>query len=129
VKAKKTVLIVTDGADSTAKVAEELAAVLEGNNVTVKAAPDFAGTDLLPADVFFIGCEEPRPASFAYLGELLRHINLAGRPCGVFSPGSEKAAKYLAALLKDSDAGLDPEPNLSGKALKTWADRVMAKSS
>jgi menaquinone-dependent protoporphyrinogen IX oxidase len=127
VDAKKTVLIVTDGAGSTAKIAESLAAVLTGNNVTIRAAADFAGTDLLPADAFFIGCEAPKPASFGYLTELLQHINLSGRPCGVFSSGSEKAARYLARLLKDSEAALYPEPCPAGRVLKAWAAKVIAK--
>ena len=73
-----------------------------------------------------MGCEKPNPDSFSYLADLLKHINLAGRPCGVFSPGSEKAAKYLAGLVKDSEAALNPKPLLSGSGVKAWADKVIS---
>ena len=129
-KTKKTVLIVTDGSGETAKMAAGIAAALKGNRVTVKTAPDFAGNDLLPAEAFFLGCEKPKPGSFAYLTDLLKHINLAGRPCGVFSPGSEKAAKYLAGLVRDSEAALNPKPLLAGSAaaVKKWAEKVISGS-
>jgi hypothetical protein len=130
VKAKKTVLIVTDGSAVMAKLAEEIAAALKGNKVSTKAASDFKGNDILPADVFFLGCEKPKPASFAYLADVLKHINLAGRPCGVFSSGSEKAAKYLAGLVKDCEAALNPEPLLTGGGLhvKNWAQSVISRA-
>ncbi|MDR1099717.1 MAG: hypothetical protein LBL28_04475 [Treponema sp.] len=103
-KTKKNVLIVTDGAASTRELAEQVAGELKEYQVLVRVASDFAGTDILPVEAFFLGCEEPAPPSFAYLAELLQHINLAGRPCGVFSPGSEKAAKYLADLVHNCEA-------------------------
>jgi hypothetical protein len=131
VKTKKTVLIVTDGSAGVAKMAEEIAAALEGNKVSTKAVSGFKGNDILPADAFFLGCEKPRPAVFAYLDDLLKHINLAGRPCGVFSSGSESAAKYLAALVKDCEATLDPQPLLAGgdPAIKNWAQSVVSRAS
>ena len=120
-------LIVTDDSGETAKMAAEIAAALKGNKVAVKTASEFKGNDILPAQAFFLGCEKPNPDSFAYLTELLQHINLAGRPCGVFSPGSEKAAKYLAALVKDSEAALNPELffAVSGD-VKTWAQNIIS---
>jgi hypothetical protein len=127
VKAKKTVLIVTDGTEQVAKMADSIAAVLREDVVTIKAAPQFAGTDILPADMFFIGCEEPNPVSFDYLSDLLKHINLAGRSCGVFSPKSEKAAAYLADLLADSDAALYPRPLFADCAdadLAGWVEEI-----
>jgi hypothetical protein len=130
VKAKKTVLIVTDGSAGTDKLAGEIAAALKDNKVSMKAASDFKGNDILPADAFFLGCEKPGPAAFAYLADLLKHINLAGRPCGVFSNGSEKAAKYLAGLVKDCEAALNPEPLLAGDGLhvKNWAQSVVSRA-
>ena len=129
-KTKKTVLIVTDGSGETAKMAAEIAAALKGNKVTVKTAPEFMGNDLLPVEVFFLGCEKPKPGSFAYLTDLLKHINLAGRPCGVFSPGSEKAIKYLAGLVRDSEAALNPEPLFAGSRapVKKWTQKVVSGS-
>ena len=129
-KTKKTVLIVTDGSAGLAKLAGEIAEALEGNKVSAKTASDFKGNDILPADAFFLGCEKPRPAAFAYLDDLLKHINLAGRPCGVFSNGSEKAAKYLAGLVKDCEAALHPEPLLAGGGhdVINWARSVVSRA-
>ncbi|AEF82842.1 hypothetical protein [Leadbettera azotonutricia] len=132
-KAAKTILIVSDETESASKMAEAIAAVLKGNKVTVKKAEAFTGTDLLPADSFFIGCEKPNPPSFGYLAELLQHINLAGRTCGIFAPaasGSEKAVKYLAGLLKDCEAALNPKPLLAenAKDLKAWAESIIANN-
>jgi hypothetical protein len=127
VETKKDALIVTDGAAATLKLAKQIAAELEGFNVLVRAAPDFAGTDLLPATAFFLGCEAPEPPSFGYLAELLRHINLAGRSCGVFSPGSGEAAAYLAALVRDCEATAG-EPfvaSKSGDGLKQWVKSIL----
>ena len=129
-KEKRTVLIVTDDSGETAKMAAGIAAALKGNKVTVKAASEFKGNDILPAEAFFLGCENSKPESFVYLEDLFKHINLAGRPCGVFSPGSEKAAKYLAALIRDSEAALNPKPLFSGSeaAVKKWAQNVISGS-
>jgi hypothetical protein len=127
VETKQVVLIVTDGAAATREIAEQIAAQLKGFNTLVRAAPDFAGTDLLPAAAFFLGCEEPAPASFAYLAELLGHINLAGRSCGVFSPKSGAAAAYLAALVRDCEAVLG-EPFVAAESavsLKEWVKSIL----
>ena len=127
---KKKVLIITDGVEETAKMAAGIVAALKNDNVAVKTASEFKGNDILPAQAFFLGCEKPKPDSFAYLTDLLKHINLAGRPCGVFSPGSEDAAKYLAALVHDSEAALSPEPLFygSGDIVAAWAQKVVSAS-
>jgi hypothetical protein len=127
VETRKDALIVTDGAASTQKLAKEIAAELGAFNVLVKEASDFAGTDLLPAPVFFLGCEQPEPPSFGYLAELFRHINLAGRSCGIFSPGSGAAAAYLAGLVADCEAALG-EPFVAAKnkaGLKNWVKSIL----
>jgi hypothetical protein len=127
VKVTKTVLIIIDGTGQVAKMAEGIAAVLKEDAVTIKTASQFSGTDILPADMFYIGCEDPAPASFDYLSDLFKHINLAGRPCGVFSPKSEEAAAYLAGLLADSDAALYPQPLFAGSGdLAGWVEKVRA---
>jgi hypothetical protein len=127
VEIKKHVLIITDGADSTVRIAEQIAAELKKHDVVIRAASDFAGTDLLPADVFFLGCEQSNPPSFAYLSELLRHINLAGRPCGVFSPDSAGPAAYLTGLARDCEAILgEPFVAKDGTAgLKQWIKSIL----
>jgi hypothetical protein len=127
VKNKTRALIVTDGADSTVRIAEQIAAELKEHNVVIRAAADFAGTDLLPAGVFFLGCKEPNPPSFAYLSEFLQHINLAGRRCGVFSPDSAKSVTYLAGLVRDCEAALG-QPFIAkdgAPALKQWIKSVL----
>jgi hypothetical protein len=127
VETRKDALIVTDGAAATQELAEEIAAGLGDFKVLVKTASDFAGTDLLPAEIFFLGCEQPNPPSFAGIAELLRHINLAGRSCGVFSPGSGSAAAYLAGLVTDCEAALG-EPFVAAKnkaGLKNWVKSIL----
>jgi len=129
VKSKKSVLILTDGAPKTEKMAAVIAETLKGNKVLAKTASEFAGNDILPADAFFLGCENPIPESFAYITDLLKHINLAGRTCGVFSPGTKKTISYLAALIKDCEAALNPE-FLTGTSpdIKNWARNVINKT-
>ena len=117
--AKKRALIVSDGARSTGVLAEKIAAALPAHEVTLRAAADFSGTDLLPADICFFGCEKPHPPSFAYLEELLAHINLAGRSCGIFTVSPE-AAGYLRGLVHDSELALHPEPLLEASGLGAW---------
>jgi len=118
---------VTDGTESIQQIARaianELAGTLAGIDVKTCTAEEYKGTDILPADVFFIGCEKPNPVSFNYLARMLSHINLAARKCGVFST-DKKALKYLAALVRDSEA-------VMGKPLfitdaKNHADNVKA---
>lgn len=122
-------MIVTDGTTGTAKMALDITRALGGNKVLTKDASDFMGNDILPADAFFLGCENSAPPSFLYLEDLLKHINLAGRTCGVFSSGSEKAAEYLAGILADCEAALNPRPfTASGAGIESWAKSVVAFS-
>ncbi|GHU81320.1 hypothetical protein FACS189468_3630 [Spirochaetia bacterium] len=94
------------------------------------ASQDFSGADMLPADMYFFGAAEPHPVSFDYLEELLRHINLVGRPCGVFSSGSREALDYLSEMVRDSELALYPEPLLAGPSAKpaeitAWVAKVV----
>ena len=129
VNAKKRVLIVTDGTDSIEAIAKSIKDALTGCKAEIRAGESFAGTDLLPAQAFFVGCEKPNPASFEYLSQMLAHINLAGRPCGVFST-TNNALKYLSGIVKDSDAALG-EPLLAGDGnikpavLKKWLKGIL----
>ena len=124
-KTKKVVLVITDGADETVKMAAKIASALKGNQVSVKSASEFKGNDILPADVFFLGCEEPNPPPFAYIEDLFKHINLAGRLCGIFSPGSGKAVKYLSNLVRDCEASMSQDP---GTGIGKWALKVVSNS-
>jgi len=127
---KRTVVIITDESKGTAEMADGIAAALKGNKVSIKCISEFKGNDILPADVFFLGCENPKPASFAYIEDLFQHINLAGRPCGVFSPGGEATTKYLAGLVHDSEAALNPNPLISPteNEIKDWSQSVISKA-
>jgi hypothetical protein len=101
----KKALIITDGINSIDSLAKAVKKSLTGYNVKICHADKFAGTDMLPADIFFLGCEDPSPSSFVYLEELLSHINLSSRKCGVFST-KQKSLKYLSNILKDCEADL-----------------------
>jgi hypothetical protein len=127
VEAKRCILIVTDGTESTQKIGEEIAQKLKGNQVVIKKSPDLCGTDILPADVYFFGCENPHPRSFACLEQVLLHINLVGRPCGLFSPCSQEAVRYLAALVHDSELVLKADPFLGVKSkdIGVWIQKTI----
>ena len=133
----KSILIITDDSDETGNTAKKIASSIDklldklpdglnGSKVLVKAASGFVGTDLLPANIIFIGCEEPSPPCFSYFEEMLQHINLAGRSCGIFS-SSKKAVQYLSKLVKDSDISIKAEPLLvdNSSDISEWAARVI----
>ncbi|MDR0403414.1 MAG: hypothetical protein LBH35_07505 [Treponema sp.] len=124
---KKNVLIVVDGAESMLKMAASIAAALKDFSVVTLTAGEFSGTQILPADICFFGVEAPNPLSFAYLNTMLRHINLAGRPCGVFSC-SESGAEYLRDMVHDSELALHPVVLMEGKGdVEEWAKSVTAR--
>ena len=128
-KTKKNVLIITDGSGETGEMADRIAAVLKGNTVSIKSALDFKGNDLLSADVFFLGCEKPEPDSFNYIEDLFKHINLTGRSCGIFSPGSERTVKYLIGLVKHCEVSLNPIALTAAVTdTESWVQKVISKS-
>jgi len=134
VKTKKKILIIADNSAVTGSVAKDIAAVFGSApfadwSATVISAKDFSPTKLLSANVFLLGCEKPEPPDFMPVKELFKHINLAGRPCGVFSPQAS-AVKYLAGLVRDSEAALG-EPLVVDKGapcsrkLKKWVGGII----
>jgi hypothetical protein len=127
VEAKRHILIVTDGAESTREMGERIAGELAGNQVVLQEAPELSGTDILPADAYFFGCESPHPLSFAYFEQVLLHINLAGRPCGLFSPHSRAAIRYLEDLVRDSELILNAGPFLGAKSgdIGAWIQKII----
>jgi len=133
VETNKKIAIITDGAAPTQKAAENIAAVIgacPGYEAAVIQAQSFSGTDLLSAHALFLGCEEPRPSSFASIETLLKHINLAGRSCGIFS-SSAKTLEYLSALIRDSEIADRPFEVKNDAAnpdkLKKWVQDVLQK--
>jgi hypothetical protein len=129
----KKVVIITDGAASTQKTAETIAAIIggyPGHAAAVTQAERFTGTDLLPAYAVFLGCEQPQPSSFASIETILKHINLAGRSCGIFSSGA-KTLEYLSALVRDSEIAGKPFEVKNNATdpdkLKKWVQEVLQK--
>ena len=104
----KKALIITDGTATTEYLAGIIAGIINGQppsgySAAVIQAENFYGSDILPVHAFFLGCEEPKPASFCYTEDLLKHINLSGRRCGVFS-ADNKALKYLSGIISSCEA-------------------------
>ena len=120
-------LIVTDGQDTCKGIAGEIAHIV-GKPAALVEADRFAGTDILPAAVFFLGCAEAAPRTFGYLETLFGHISLAGRSCGIFSPDGG-ALDYLEDLVRPSEA-LMGRPFLAGgddSGLRSWVQEVLAR--
>jgi len=125
---KKKALIITDGSKPIRAIALFIKEALDEYKVKICPAKRFMGTDLLAADIFFIGSKRQKPKSFLYLEEMLSHINLASRNCSVFSI-SEKGFNYLCNILKDSEADLKeplliPEDKIEKAALKKWFNKL-----
>jgi len=102
--------VVTDDGESSQNLAKSIAAAItpplfDGYSVSVMKADAFYGTDILPAHAFFFGCDAPSPSSFDYAKLLFERINLARRPCGIFS-SNPKALKYLARTISPSGASI-----------------------
>ncbi|MDR1908962.1 MAG: hypothetical protein LBQ35_03510 [Spirochaetaceae bacterium] len=128
-KTEKRALIVSDGTGPAAALAENIVAALAGlYHTRLVRAAEFSATDLLPAEVCFFGCTAPNPPSFAHFAEVLGHINLAGRRCGLFAPGSGETAGYLEALVRDSEIVVHPgimtEPAPGREELRAWVQDV-----
>jgi len=125
----KKALIITDGTESIDAIACLIAAALPDYKVKICSGHNFEGTDLLPVDVFFIGCESSSPRLFSYFEDLLSHINLASRKCGVFSV-NEKSLKYLCAIVEDCEASLGSPLYVSSKPapvkeLEKWVRTII----
>jgi hypothetical protein len=110
---KKKAVIITDGSEVIQSIAHSIKETLSGVKAKIIPVDKFAGNDLLPVDIFILGCEKPNLASFAYLEDMLSHINLASRKCCIFST-SEKTIKYLKGIVKACEADLT-QPYLTVK--------------
>lgn len=107
-----------------------IAAALGRPHVVLMDASEFQATDILPADACFLGCDQPKPASFNELERVLQGMNLANRPCGVFSPASKDAIDYLRSLVGPSELRLNPKPLLGDKKddVAGWVKETIARS-
>jgi hypothetical protein len=134
VKTKKKILIISDDGAVTGGVAKNIAAVLGTApfadwSAAVISAKNFSPTMLLSAKAFLLGCEKPEPLEFTDIKALFKHINLAGRPCGVFSP-QLNAIKYLSGLVRDSEAALGSplvvdKGVVDSRKLKKWLGGII----
>ena len=124
----KYALIITDGSESIQSIAHLIKEAMPEYKVKICPAENFKGTDILPADIFFIGCEKASPSSFAYLEKMLLHINFASRKCGIFSV-KEKTISYLKKILKDCDASagepLVTDITIKKAALNKWIKGIV----
>jgi len=126
---KKKALIITDGTKPIRSIALPIKEALADYKVKIYPAKRFAGTDLLPADIFFIGCRRQKPKSFACLEDFLSHINLASRKCGIFSV-NEKSLNYLKGILANSEANfgeplLAAEDEVKKTAISNWINKLL----
>jgi hypothetical protein len=121
---EKAAIIVTDGTESTRKTAEDIVAELKDYKVVSVDAKDLSGVDLLASSIYFFGAEKSDPPSFSYLYKMLQHINLVGRPCGIFS-GSKDACEYLRKMVHDSELALYSEPFLGEGDIIEWVKKVI----
>jgi len=129
VSVEKKALIITDESESIQSAAKIIFDALTEFNVITCTAVNFKGTDLLPADIFFLGSENPEHESFAYLKDLFLHINLASRKCGIFST-NETAIQYLCGMLKDSEVNLNElllnkENEEKKELIKNWLSGLL----
>jgi hypothetical protein len=138
VKTKKKLLIISDNGAVTRGVAENIAAILgaapfAGWSAAVVSAKDFSPPMLLSASAFLLGCEKPDLPDFMPVKDLFKHINLAGRPCGVFSPRAN-AVTYLSGLVRDSEAALGvplvvDKGALGGRKLHKWVGGIIGSKA
>lgn len=122
---EKAAIIVTDGTESMQKTAAAISQELKNFKLVCVAAKDFKGTDLLAASICFFGAENPNPPSFSYLFKMLQHINLARRPCGIFS-NSKNAAQYLQKMVSSAELALHADPYMGEGDIKEWVKKVIA---
>ena len=128
------IAIITDGTAPIQELAGNIAAIIGESHdysAALFQAESFSGNDLLPAYVFFLGCAEANPPSFHYIEDLFKHINLAGRACGIFSSNA-RALKYLSSLVRDSETAVGKPFMAKGGAansekLQKWIQSIFQK--
>lgn len=102
------VLIIIDDVPALEKAAEAIAKKMGDARTVVRKAADFSPVDILPADACFLGCDSDHPTSFSEVERVLKGINLAGRPCGLFTLASRDAMEYLRSIVRDSELRTNP---------------------
>jgi hypothetical protein len=127
-------LIITDDGPEIKKITGEIAKAFgklpfEGYQALIVSAGSLTPVDLLPAHVFFLGGSPLEPSPFGRIEGLFRHINLAGRPCGVFS-SNQKTLDYLSKLAHSSGAAqcwplLAEGGLIEGGKIQNWLQLLM----
>lgn len=125
-----------DDSDSIKDVGRQLATHLAPARVAIVDAGDFSATDLLPADAYLFGCHEPHPVRFSEVERVLKGINLAGRPCGLFTLSSKSAIEYLRFITEDAELAVSREPLIyetlvskdRASQMKVWVQSVLGWS-
>jgi len=128
------IAIITDGTAPIQELAGNIAAIIgesHGYSTALFQAESFSGDDLLPAYIFFLGCSQAEPPAFHYIEDLFRHINLAGRACGIFSSNAG-ALKYLSSLVRDSETAVGKPFMIKNGAtnsekLRKWIQSIFKK--
>jgi hypothetical protein len=130
VKQHTNVLVLCDGSDEMSVAAKEIAAALKSSKVVVMNAEEFSATDILPADICFLGCLQAKPDSYSEVERVLKGVNLANRYCGLFTRESEDAVNYLQSIVKDSELRLVAAPFFTnaGKSIGAWASDISSRS-
>lgn len=126
---KKKALIITDGTKPIRSIAMLIKGELDGYKVKICPAKRFVVTDLLAAEIFFVGCKRRKPKSFSCLEETLSHINLASRKCGIYSI-SDKGLAYLTTAMSDSEADISApflisEEKIAKAAVSKWVKKLL----
>ncbi len=122
----KHILIVIDDNEEIKAMGSDIASALEGFKVVLKDGADFSPTDLLPADIVFMGAAKAEAPALAELARVLEGINLARRPCGLFSISTGPAIEWLKNICIDSELAVYPEELIQEKisTLKPWVMAV-----
>ena len=128
------ILIITDTSDQMQSLAARITAVImnppfERYSIITTEVEQFSTTELLPAQVFFLGCQNKESFSNEYLEDLFTHINLAGRSCGIFSPDA-RAIIHLEKLVADSDVTVGKplfikNDTVEDADLQNWVQGIM----
>lgn len=126
----KHILIVTDTDPAIKELSALIVKELHKYKVVVLEGSDFAATDILPADACFFGSAKAHCSTFDELARVLKGINLAGRPCGLFSTEAGAAIEWLHDLSRDSELAVhrDALTGTSSSNVVSWVADVLKRS-
>ena len=133
---RRKLLIITDNTASVLNMAKHIAANLRKPPfsdclISTLEVAQFSAVDILPAYAFFIGCDNQKAFSFLYIEDLFAHINLAGRPCGIFSSNTV-AIRYLSNLVRPCEAVIGKpfiikDDTVDSVTVRSWVTDIILK--